>query len=129
MDVEELKKDVREGRVDADRLVELIVSLQRQLHAANQRIEELEKKLGGKPTQKLDEPFSVESEERRQEERKKKRRKRKKRSRRGRVTTAEKVAQAVVTLHLRESRAKPSRTHIKGRRVLLVTVPSLSVRR
>ena len=44
--IEQLKEDVREGRIDADRLVDLIVTLQRQLQAAKQRIAELEKQLG-----------------------------------------------------------------------------------
>jgi hypothetical protein len=57
--IETLKQDVREGRIDVDRLV----TLQRQLQAANQRIEEFEKHLGGPPTIKLDEPFSLRAED------------------------------------------------------------------
>jgi hypothetical protein len=38
---EQLKQDVRDGRIDLDRLIEVIVTLQRQLEAAKQRIEEL----------------------------------------------------------------------------------------
>ena len=101
MDVEQFKDDVREGRIDADRLVDLVVTSQRALQAAKQqldqakrRIEELEKKLGGSPTVKIDEPFSVREEERRQEARGKKRRKKNRPSRRGRVATAEKIARA-----------------------------------
>ena len=30
MDVEEFKDDIREGRIDADRLVDLVVTLQRE---------------------------------------------------------------------------------------------------
>jgi transposase len=104
MDVEQLKQDVREGRVDADRLVELLARLQqrleqanRQLEQANQRIEELEKKLGGPPTPKLTQPFSMRAEEQRQIARGKKRRKRTKPARRGRLTTADKLALAVRT--------------------------------
>ena len=100
-DVERFTQDVREGRISADRLVELVVTLQRQLQAAQRqlqaaqrRIEELEKKLGGPPTTKVDQPFSLRAEERRQEARGKKRRKRNRPLRRGRVTTAEKIAQA-----------------------------------
>ena len=92
--IEQLKQDVREGRISVDRLVELIVLLQRQLQEAKQRIEELEKKLGGSPTAKTDEPYSMRAEEQRQEARGKKRRKRNKPPRRGRVTTATKVALA-----------------------------------
>jgi uncharacterized protein YigA (DUF484 family) len=57
-----------------DRLIDVIVSLQRQLEAARQRIEELEKKLGGPgaPTPaKVDQPFSVRAEEKRQRDRNK----------------------------------------------------------
>ncbi len=102
MDVEQLRDDVREGRIDGDRLVDLVVTLQRELQAAKQqleqtkrRIEELEKKLGGSPTVKIDEPFSVRAEERRQEARGKQRRKQNRPLRRGRITTAEKIARAV----------------------------------
>ena len=101
MDVEQFKDDVREGRIAGDRLVDLVVTLQRQLQAAMQqldqakrRIEELEKKLGGAPTVKIDEPFSLRAEERRQEARGKKPKKKPKPLRRGRVTNAEKIAQA-----------------------------------
>ncbi len=94
MDVEQFKDDVREGRIAADRLVDLVVTLQRELQAAKRRIEELEKKLGGAPTQKVAEPFSVRAEERRQEARGKKPKKKPKPLRRGRITTAEKIARA-----------------------------------
>ncbi len=95
MDVEQFKDDVREGWIDADRLVDLVVSLQRKLQGAKLRIEELEKKLGGSPTVKIDEPFSLREEERRQEARGKKPQKKRNRPlRRGRVTTAEKIARA-----------------------------------
>ena len=97
MDVEQFKDDVREGRIDADRLVELVVTLQRQLQQARRQIEELEKKLGGSLTQKVAEPFSLRAEEQRQEARGKKRRKRNRPLRRGRITTADKIARAVRT--------------------------------
>jgi 3-methyladenine DNA glycosylase/8-oxoguanine DNA glycosylase len=45
--IEQLKQDVREGRIGVDRLIDVIVSQQQQLQAARQRIEELEKKAGG----------------------------------------------------------------------------------
>jgi transposase len=99
--IETLKQDVREGRISADRLVDLVTELCRKLDAANQRIvalnqriEELEKQCGGTPTAKVAEPFSMRAEEKRQEARGKKRRKRKPKGRRGRVSTADKVAQA-----------------------------------
>lgn len=93
MDVEEFKKDVREGRIDADRLVELVVKLQRELQAARRRIEELEKKSGGSATVKVEEPFSLRAEEQRQQARGKRKPKQKRR-RRGRISTADKIAQA-----------------------------------
>jgi len=97
MDVEQFKDDVREGRSEVDRLVELIVTQQRELQAARRRIEELERKLGGPGSAKIDQPFSMRAEEQRQEARGKKRRKRKRPPRRGRITTAEKIAQATRT--------------------------------
>jgi transposase len=93
-EIERLKQDVREGRLDADGLVALVVALERRLQEAYRRIEELEKKLGGAPPAKVAEPFSVRAEEQRQQTRGRKSRKRKRPLRRGRFTTAEKVAQA-----------------------------------
>jgi len=57
MDVEQFKQDVREGRIEVARLVELIVTLQRELQAARRRIEELERKHGGSGSAKVAEPF------------------------------------------------------------------------
>lgn len=102
MDVKQLKEDVREGRIDGDRLVELIDRSQRQLQEAKQeldrakqQIKELEQKLGESPTEKLKEPFSMRAEEQRQEARQGKQKRRPKpKRRRGRITTAEKIAQA-----------------------------------
>jgi transposase len=108
MDAKQLKEDVRQGRVDADRLVDLVVGVQRQLewakrelesasqelNAAKQRIEELEKQVGGgtpaTATTKVNEPFSLRAEEKRQQKKKKKR-KGSKKGRRGRLRTADKV--------------------------------------
>ena len=92
--IEQLKEDLREGRIDAHRLVELMVSLQRKLQTAEQRIAELEKQLGGSTTPKVDEPFSMRAEEKRQEARGKTKRKAKRKGRRGRFSTADKVTQA-----------------------------------
>src|ERR1700684_4096591 len=91
---EQLKDDLRQGRIDANRLVDLIVSLQRELQAAKQRIADLEKQPGGPTTTKVDEPYSVRAEEKRQEARGKKKRKAKRRGRRGRFNTADKIALA-----------------------------------
>jgi transposase len=100
--LEQLKEDVRSGRIDANRLVDLVGVLQRELQTAKQRnseleqrIDELEKQLGGSATPaKVDQPFSMRAEEKRQEARGKKKRKRKDKGRRGRVRTADKIAQA-----------------------------------
>ncbi|MGA2253940.1 MAG: transposase [Thermoguttaceae bacterium] len=89
MDVEQLREDVRAGRITPDRLIDLIVAQQR-------RIDELERQVGSSAARKLPEAYSVEAEEQRQEARAKKRRKRK-RSHGRRATTAEKVAQAART--------------------------------
>jgi transposase len=93
--IEQLKEDLRTGRIDPPRLVDLMATLQQQLQAAQQRIMELEKQLAGtsRPA-KVAEPFSMRAEEKRQEARGKKRRKRKVKGRRGRVRTADKLAQA-----------------------------------
>jgi hypothetical protein len=100
--VDQLKQDVREGRVDVDRLIDLIVTQQRQLEAAlrelkaaQQRIEELEKNAGG-PTPpaaaKCDQPFSLRSEEKRQQTRSQhKKLKLSRHARRGRLNSSDKV--------------------------------------
>jgi transposase len=100
--LEQLKDDVLTGRIDTHRLVDLIGTLQRELQAAKQRITdllqrnaELEKQqAASSESAKLDEPFSLRAEEKRQEARGKKRRQRKDKGRRGRVRTADKVALA-----------------------------------
>ena len=68
-----------------------------ELKQAKQRIEELQRKLGGSGFVRFDEPFSLRAEERRQKERGKKPRDSKPTERRGRITTAEKVALAART--------------------------------
>ena len=99
--IEQFKDDVLTGRIDANRLVDLLATVQRELQAAKQRIAdleqrnaELEKQLAAAGTAKLDEPFSMRAEEKRQQARGKKRRQRKDKGRRGRVRTADKIAQA-----------------------------------
>ena len=96
--IDQFKQDVREGRIDVDRLIDVIVTLQRQLEtaqceleAAKHRIEELERKSGGSATAKCNEPFSMKAEEKRQEKRGKSKRKLSKKGRRGRLTTLDKV--------------------------------------
>jgi hypothetical protein len=53
---DQFKQDVREGRIDVDRLIDVVVTLQRQLETtkreletARQRVAELEKKAAGRP--------------------------------------------------------------------------------
>jgi len=100
MDVELLRQDVREGRVKLEQLIELIVTQQHQLAAASARIRELEEALDElrkqlSPTAKLDEPFSVKAEEKRQAARGRQSKKKKtKLGRRGRLRTADKLALA-----------------------------------
>jgi len=94
--IEQLKQDVRDGRIDADRLFDVIATQQRQLEAAKQRIKELEKKVGeppSAPTAKVDESFSMRAEEKRQQARQPKNNKLKlsHKSRRGRLTSADKL--------------------------------------
>ena len=75
--IDQLKQDVREGRIGAEALIDLIAALRRKLDAANKRIEELENRLGTPSPAKVDEPFSTRAEEKRQEARGKKKRQRK----------------------------------------------------
>jgi len=101
MDVDQLRQDVAEGRIEADRLVDVVASqlkviqqLQGQVEKLQAQVEELKKK---NPTDRLDEPFSERAEEKRQAKKKGKRSKRKKPTRRGRLSTAEKIAKAART--------------------------------
>ena len=91
------------------------MTLQRQLQAAQRRIAELEKKLGGAATTKVEQPFSLRAEEQRQEARGKKPRKRNRPLRRGRIATAEKLKLAerterVFPLDIAESECQWSHT-------------------
>jgi transposase len=107
--IEELQEDLRAGRIDANRLVDLLGMLQRELQAAKQRNSELEQRnseleqriaqlqtqlAGTGGSAKIDQPFSMRAEEKRQEARGKKQRQRKDQGRHGRVCTADKIAQA-----------------------------------
>ena len=92
--VEQLKEDLGAGRIDANRLVDLFLTLQRKLQAAEQRIAELEQQRAGSPTTKVAEPFSLRAEEKRQQGRGQKKPKDKRQGRRGRFTTADQVAQS-----------------------------------
>lgn len=102
--IERIKEDIRKGHIDPERLVEVIAALQRQLQAqagelewAKRRIEELEKQAGRSAATHVDEPYSLRAEVRRQEARGRQARQRNRPVRRGRLTTAEKIRQAVRT--------------------------------
>lgn len=97
MDVGQLKKDILSGVISVDRLIDLVVTSQRELQAANQRIAELERQLGNSSSRKVAEPFSVRAEEMRQEKRGKRRRRPRRSRKGGRKSTSEKVARAVRT--------------------------------
>src|SRR5208282_6521639 len=98
--MEQLKQDVREGRIDAERLLDVIAMQQRQLEttqrelkAALQRIAELESKAGpptDSGTAKVDQPFSMRAEEKRQQAHNKKKLKLSKKGRRGRLSSSDK---------------------------------------
>jgi hypothetical protein len=113
--IEQLKQDVRDGHINVDRLIDVIVTWQRQLEAANQqleaanqqleaanqRIKELESMLPGPtpPTTKCDESFSLRAEEKRQQARQQKKKlKLSRKGRRGRLTSSDKVKLAERTV-------------------------------
>jgi hypothetical protein len=99
--IDQLKEDVRQGRIGLDRLIDVIASLQRQLEAARQRIEELEKRPGGPAASspaKVEQPFSMRAEEKRQRNRGKNKVKLSRRGRRGRLSTADKLKLAKRTV-------------------------------
>jgi transposase len=97
--LQQLQPDVRQGRISVERLIDVNVTLQRQLEvalqelkAARQRIEELETKAGGSSTAKVEQPFSMRAEEKRQQARHKNNNHRHAgKGRRGRLTSADKV--------------------------------------
>ncbi len=82
--MERLLEDLRNGRIDAQRLIDLIATVQRDLLAARQRITDLEQRnaelkkqlAAASGTAKLAEPFSLPAEEKRQQARGNKRRRR-----------------------------------------------------
>jgi transposase len=98
--IEQLKKDVREGRISPERLIDVIASLQRQLETALRRIEELEKNAAQPPPTarnagKIEQPFSMRAEEKRQRQRgKSDKHKLSRKGRRGRLNTADKLQRA-----------------------------------
>jgi transposase len=104
--IDKLKQDVAEGRIGTAQLLDFVVVLQQHLKTTQQqlqdtqqqlksaliRIEELEKKLGGPPTTKLDQPYSLRAEEQRQK--KKTKLKQKRQGRRGRIKAEQKIKKA-----------------------------------
>ena len=106
--IDEINKDVSEGRIDAGRLVDAVGTLQRELQAAKkelekakQSIEELEKQLGVAKSAKVAEPFSMRAEEKRQEARgAKKKVKLTRKGRRGRFNSIDKIRLAQRTERL-----------------------------
>ena len=94
MDVDQLRQDVAEGRVELDRLVELIASQQKLIQQLQDQIEKLKDQIGKNPTERLDESYSEKAEDKRKAEAEGKPKKRNKPKRSGRVSTAEKIARA-----------------------------------
>ncbi|MBM3273234.1 hypothetical protein FJY94_08365 [Candidatus Kaiserbacteria bacterium] len=92
--LDNLREEIRQGRLDAEHLLSVIGSLNRRLLAALQRIEELEREKGG--SGKVEQPFSVREEEKRQEARGRTRKRKRpgKGVRCGRLRTADKIALA-----------------------------------
>src|SRR5436190_20890611 len=117
--VDQLNQDVRDGRIDVDRLIDVIVSLQRQLEAAKQRIAELEMKIGGGggagSTAKVAEPFSMRAEEKRQRARTNKL-KLSRRGRRGRLNSADKIKLAERTEACYPDGVPPEECHLSHTR-------------
>jgi transposase len=126
---EQLQEDLRSGRIDANRLIDLLGTLQRDLQATRQRntqleqrntelehcntelrqrITQLEKQQDGTTSAQVDQPFSLRAEEKRQEARGKKKRKPKDKGRRGRVRTADKIARAERTVEVYPDGVPPS---------------------
>jgi hypothetical protein len=91
--IETLRRDFREGRIDGERLLDLNEMLLRRLDAALARIDELERQHGG-GSPKLDEPYSLREEQKRQDARNAKKKRKKHKGRRGRLRTQDKIAQA-----------------------------------
>jgi transposase len=126
-DLEKLKLDVREGRIDAGRLVDLLMNAQRQLQTANVQLEtaklrivELEKQLGdagGAATAKVEQAYSLREEEKRQEKRgRKKKPKGKPKRRRGRHRSADKIKRAERTEKVYPEGVSPSQCKLSHTR-------------
>ena len=108
----ELQQDLRDGQIDVDRFVDRlnaahrelgsrldeqsqeIVGLKKRIAELEQEIAKLHAKLGTSPTVRIDQPFSIKAEEKRQEARGRKKRKESKKRRRGRIASEEKLKRA-----------------------------------
>ncbi len=102
--MEQLRQDVAEGTIELDRLVDLIASQQKiiqqqqvQIERLQEEIDKLKEQVGKNPTERLDEAYSEKAEEDRQAKATGKPKKRKTPKRRGRFSTAEKIAKAART--------------------------------
>jgi transposase len=91
---ERMKKELREGRLDPEGLVDRIFDLEQMLERALKRIAELEQKLKGLAKAETTEPYSMRAEEKRQEQRSAKKKRKTSSGRRGRIGTVEKIALA-----------------------------------
>ena len=70
---EKMKQELREGRLDPERLVDLVVELQQALQQTQRRVAELERKLKGFSKAETTEPYSMRAEEKRRRRLKKRR--------------------------------------------------------
>ena len=137
MDVDQLRQDVAEGTVELDRWVALIASQQKRIEQLQEEIEKLKEQIKKNPTERLEEPYSERAEEKRRAKGKPKKRKTPKR--RGRLTTAEKIAKAARTEKVYPDDCDPqdcklSHTRVAwrledGRAVLIAYEPGLFTRR
>ncbi|MCP4902105.1 MAG: hypothetical protein GY906_34495, partial [bacterium] len=91
---DQLRQDVAEGTVKLHRWVDVITSQQKRIEQLQEEIEKLKEQIKKNPTERLEEPYSERAEEKRQAKAKGKRKKRKIPKRRGRLSTAEKIAKA-----------------------------------
>lgn len=122
--MEQLKQDVRAGRIDVERLLDVFAAQQRQLAAAleelrkaRQRIEELERQAPCAATAKVAEPYSLRAEEQRQQARQqKKQRRRDRQGRRGRLSTADKLKLAQRTEQCFPDGVPPQDCHLSHTR-------------
>lgn len=98
MDVQQLKDDAAAGKLSVEKLIDVIAAQQAHMAAQQQRIAELEALVKSKhPTERLDQPYSEQAEQKRKGSAKKRKRKP---LRRGRISTAEKIQLAERTERL-----------------------------